>query len=171
MDLATPRSVGDRYVPQIIPNVTFDELYFSSTKKVNVSLVQRGSWSKSSLMEYMPVDLKEYTYLYPQQYFLIFFCILLLHIFTVIFVKFFTSKLFKTLSLPEKFFHALECINFAFPYHDWDQENGDGQQHYTRMLETKREVQINLLVNTIFNLMLLFPLPLLCKYTTFILFG
>ena len=57
----------------------------------------------------------------------------------------------------------MECINFAFPNHDWDHEDGDGRQHYLRMLATKKEVQINLFINTIFNLILLSPLPLLCK--------
>merc|ERR1719189_2654979 len=54
----------------------------------------------------------------------------------------------------------MESINFAYPYHDWDHEDGDEEQHYQRMLATKKEVQINLLINTVFNLILLFPLPL-----------
>ena len=57
----------------------------------------------------------------------------------------------------------MECINFAFPYQDWDHDGGDGKQHYMRMLATRREVQINLLINTVFNLVLLIPLPVLCK--------
>ena len=31
-----------------------------------------------------------------------------------------------------KVFHIMECINFAFPFHDWDHEGGDGRQHYLR---------------------------------------
>ena len=77
--------------------------------------------------------------------------------------KYFTSEQFKKLKWFEKLFHTMESINFAYPYHDWDHEDGDEEQHYQRMLATKKEVQINLLINTVFNLILLFPLPLSCK--------
>ena len=155
--------MGDRYVPQIIPDVSFDELHYSPTRKVNMSLIQRGSWSKSSFMEYLPPALEEYTWIKPQQYFILFFCILLLQTFMVMIAKYFTSDLFQNLPWSEKIFHAMECINFAFPYQDWDHDGGNGKQHYMRMLATRREVQINLLINTVFNLVLLLPLPVLCK--------
>ena len=70
MELASPTQVGDRYVPQIIPNITFDELYLSPTKRVNVSLIQRGSWSKNSFMEYIPPKLEVYTFFYSKGIFL-----------------------------------------------------------------------------------------------------
>ena len=163
MKLAYPQTVGDRYVPQIIPNISIDKLYFSPTKHVDISLIQRGNWSSSNFMEYLPPDLEEYTYFTVKQYFFIFWLILCLQCVTVIIVKYFTSEQFKKLKWFEKLFHTMECINFAYPYHDWDHEDGDEEQHYQRMLQTKKEVQINLLINTVFNLILLFPLPLSCK--------
>ena len=163
MELASPTQVGDRYVPQIIPNITFDELYLSPTKRVNVSLIQRGSWSENSFMEYIPPKLEVYTFFTVKEYFFIFWCILILQSLTIMIAKNFISDQFKNLKWHEKIFHTIECINFAFPHHDWDHEDGDGHQHYQRMLANKKEVKINLLINTIFNLILLFPLPILCK--------
>merc|ERR1719273_1588699 len=98
-----------------------------------------------------------------KEYFFIFWSILLLQSLIVMIMKYFSSEQFKKLEWFQKLFHVMECINFAFPNHDWDHENGDGHQHYLRMLATKKEVQINLFVNTIFNLILLFPLPLLYR--------
>ena len=72
MKLAYPQKVGDRYVPQIIPNISIDQLYFSPTKHVNISLIQRGYWSSSNFMEYVPPLLEEYTYFTVKQYFFIF---------------------------------------------------------------------------------------------------
>ena len=62
MELASPTKVGDQYVPQIIPNVKFDEVYLSPTNKINISLIQRGSWMTKSFMEYLPPKLEEYTF-------------------------------------------------------------------------------------------------------------
>jgi len=94
---------------------------------------------------------------------------LLLHCLTVFASKWLISEQFKNLKWYEKIFHTLEAINFAFPHHDWDHKVGDGHQHYQRMLATKKEVKINLLINTIFNLLLLSPLPILCKTLVFII--
>jgi len=83
---------------------------------------------------------------------------------TVFISKNIAVKQFKKLPFAEKIFHIMECINFAFPYHDWDHETGDAQQHYLRMLAAKKEVRMNLLINTIYNLIFLFPLPLACFF-------
>ena len=163
MELASPTQVGDRYVPQIIPNITFDDVYLSPTKKVAISLIQRGSWSNNSFMEYVPPELELYTFFTVKQYFLIFWGILILQSLTVILANCFTSDQFRNLKWYEKIFHTMECINFAFPHHDWDYHLGTGHEHYQRMLAAKKEVKINLLINTIFNLLLLSPLPILCK--------
>ena len=72
MELASPSQVGDRYVPQIIPNITIDEIFLSPTKKVNISLIQRGYWSNDSFMHYVPPKLDEYTIFTVKQHFFIF---------------------------------------------------------------------------------------------------
>ena len=41
-------------------------------------------------------------------------------------------KIPSEINLFFKVFHIMECINFAFPFHDWDHEGGDGRQHYLR---------------------------------------
>jgi hypothetical protein len=41
-------------------------------------------------------------------------------------------KITSEINLFFKVFHTMECINFAFPFHDWDHEGGDGRQHYLR---------------------------------------
>ena len=114
-------------------------------------------------MQYVPPKLEEYTLFTVKQFFFIFWGILFLQSLIVFIAKYLISDQFKNLKWYEKIFHSMECINFAFPHHDWDHEDGDGYQHYKRMLANKKEVQINLLMNTIFNLVLLSPLPILCK--------
>ena len=163
MELASPKKVGDQYVPQIIPNIEFNEVYLSPTNKINISLIQRGSWMTKSFMEYLPPKLEEYTFFTLNQYFFIYWAILLLQCLVIITSKYFTSEQFRKLKYYEKIFHTMECTNFAFPCHDWDHKDGDGYQHYLRMLANRKEVKINLLINTIFNLIMLTPLPVLCK--------
>ena len=119
-------------------------------------------------MEYDPPKLEEhYTFFTVKQYFFIFWGILLLHSLAIIFTKWFISDQFRNLKWYEKIFHTMECINFAFPHHDWDYHDGNGQEHYQRMSDAKKEVKTNLLINTIFNLILLSPLPILCKIYLF----
>ena len=125
-----------------IPKISFKELYINSSKKVNVSLIQRGSWSNNSFMEYNPPNLEEYTFFTVKEYFFIFWGILFLQSLTIIIGKLVASDQFRNLKWPEKIFHTMECINFAFPHHDWDHKDGDGLQHYQRMLATKKEVKI-----------------------------
>merc|ERR1711974_362211 len=124
---------------------------------MGISLIERGNWTKN-FMEFLPPDPELYTNLRVKQYFILFWVILLLQCLTMTIVKYFTIESFKKLPWFEKIFHVIECINFAFPYNDWDHKNDDAQQHYLRMLSAKKEVKINLLINTIFNLVLLFPL-------------
>ena len=162
-ELASPTVVGDRYVPQINPDISFDKIYFSPNKSVDISLIQRGKWL-TGFMEYEPPKLEElYTIFSVKMYFLIFWSILVVQNIVLFIVKYFSSEQFKKLKWFDKIFHSMECCNFAFPAYDWDHENGDCHDHYKRMLETKKEVQINLLINTLFNIALLFPLPILCK--------
>merc|ERR1719273_2181420 len=79
----------------------------------------------------------------------------------IIAAKFTKSKQFRKLTWFDKIFHSLECSNFAYPITDWDHEDGDCHAHYSRMVETRKEVQLNILINTFFNLFLLFPLYIL----------
>jgi len=113
-------------------------------------------------MEFVPPNLEEhYTILTVKEHFVVFWCILAAQSLTVMIAKYCTSDQFKNLKWYNKVFHIMECINFAFPFHDWDHEGGDGHQHYLRMLAARREVKINSIINTIFNLIFLFPLPVL----------
>ena len=117
--VSTTKMGDDSHLPQIVPSITF-----SPNKKVNISLIQQGNWSKSdiSFMEFMPPKLEEYTMFTLKQYFFIFWGISILQSVTVMIVKYFTSEQFKKLEWFQKVFHVMECINFAFPNHDWDHE-------------------------------------------------
>merc|ERR1712105_325728 len=107
------------WVPSIIPNA-FEALYLSeNNKNINISLIQRGNWN-NSFMEYVPPPVEEYTTFRVKQYFYIFWAILRLQVVTLILVKSITVEQFKKLPFYEKIFHILECVNFAFPYRDWD---------------------------------------------------
>ena len=159
--LGSSKTWPNGYVPKVIPDIPFTELYIGPNKTVDMKLIQRGTWSKDNFMEYIPVKLEEYTYFTLKTYFFMFWSILIVQTITIIMVKALTSKKFKNWQWHKKIFHVMECSNFAFPMHDWDHDDGDGQQHYLRMQECKKEVQINLLINTLFNLVLLSPLPLL----------
>jgi hypothetical protein len=113
---------------------------------------------------FTPPNLEDYYTLFKlKNYFVIFWCILISQSVVIILVKYLKSKQFKKLAWFDKIFHSMECSNFAYPMHDWDHEDGDCHVHHSRMVETRKEVQLNILINIFFNLVLLFPLYVLCK--------
>jgi len=144
---------------KVISNETIQEILIGENTSVTISNIQRGAWNNT---EFEPPTLEDhYTLFKLKHYFFIFWCLLIVQSIVIIIAKNYKSEQFKKLAWFDKIFHSLECSNFAYPMHDWDHEDGDCHEHYSRMVETRKEVQLNLLINTFFNLVFLFPLYIL----------
>ena len=112
---------------------------------------------------YVPPPLTIYTHLTLQQYFFVFWGLFALQTIIIFVVKYYWSSQFKGLNCLEKVLHSLENSHFPFPVHDWDHEKGSCLDHFHRMKRNRTEILIVTGVNLVFNLILLFPLAILCK--------
>ena len=131
--------------------------------------LQRGNWRKldieNDFLGYDPPDATLYTRVSGGYYCLIFAIIYALHILALFVMKKIVSTDFKNANMFEQMVHTLESTNFAFPLQDWDcKKSGGPDEHYGRMKENQVEVIWNIIINFIFNCLLLTPLSYLCKY-------
>ena len=128
-----------------------------------------------------------------EYYCLWFFVIYLYQALGIFIMKSQVSTDFKKANLFDQMLHTAESCNFAFAMNDWDFEtnepnepnepdepNGPNEpnglngpigpnepngpnEHYERMETVRTEIILNILVNLTANLILLTPLPYLCK--------
>ena len=108
-------------------------------------------------------DIKFYTYFSLKEYFIIFWGLYVLQIIIIFIVKRLMSTCFKELNFLDKIIHSFENVHFPFSVHDWDSDGGNCEEHKRRMISNQKEVFVIIIINLIFNWMLLFPLIILCK--------
>ena len=136
---------------------------------VNMSLIsqiQRGNytWDLETFSLYEPPNLELYILLSKKVYFFIFFGCHLIQIVTIYFVKYLLHKSTPTtISMWENFLCSVEQSHFPFPYDDWDAENGGCLDHIKRKKASQIEFLSITIINLLFNMILLFPLVILCK--------
>ena len=113
---------------------------------------------------YVPPPLELYTQFSLQTYFFAFWCILLLKIFTILIIdKIWVKNIPQSATLWNRILHSVQKSSFPFPYTNWHQENGSCFDHLRRKEEAQREVLVSILINLLFNMILLIPLPIFCK--------
>ena len=88
-----------------------------------------------------------------------------MHILLTFMAKYWLSDHFRLkFNFLEKIIHSLENINVPTSCQEWDDCNGDDQEHITRMKANFKEVLIVTIIKTAFNLLLLLPLIYLGKF-------
>ena len=138
---------------------------------VNSSIfnIQRGKFNEliagsASYTPYDPPPLELYTKLSLQTYFLVFWGILILQSLCILLIdKLFVKSFPQNISLWKRFIHACQKSNFPFPYVDWHEAEGTCLDHIKRKNAVQLEVLLSIAVNLVFNMILLFPLIILCK--------
>ena len=108
-----------------------------------------------------PPNYTLFTFFTLGQFFIGFCVIFILHGLFVFFVKWRFCHSFHTLNLFEKVIHSLENMNAPFNCQEWDSSHGDAEAHRSRMVNNAREILTVMLVNFVFNSVLLFPLAIL----------
>ena len=93
-----------------------------------------------------------------QIYFGIFWLITFCHVFTIFLVKRRCSLPFSKFNLLEKIIHSIENSNIPYLSEDWDAGSGNANDHFQRMVSCKKEGLIVILINFIFNSILLGPI-------------
>ena len=95
---------------------------------------------------------------------MIFWGILLLQSLTIFTVdKIWVKNIPQTTNLWNRILHSIQKSSYPFPYTNWHEENGTCLQHLKRKKLVHQEVLVTIIVNLVFNMILLFPLPIFCK--------
>ena len=113
---------------------------------------------------FVPPSLDVYIQFSLQSSFMIFWGILLLQSITIFIVdKIWVKNIPQTTNLWNRILHSIQKSSYPFPYTNWHEENGTCLQHLQRKKLVDQEVLVTITVNLVFNMILLFPLPIFCK--------
>ena len=114
--------------------------------------------------DYAPPPLELYTQFSLQTYFFAFWGILVLQTCTIFLIdKIWVKNIPNTAKLWDRVLHSIQKASFPFPYTNWHQENGNCDDHLRRKQMVQQEVLVSILINLIFNMILLVPLPIFCE--------
>ena len=155
------------------PNATNGIWHIHPLTNISLSLLQRGNISTVVTdtssgpyygYDYQPPPLELYTKFSIQIYFFAFWGILILQTFTIVIIdKIWVRNIPKCARLWDRTLHALQKSSFPFAYTNWHQEKGTCYEHLKRKQAVQQEVLVAILINLIFNMILLVPLPIFCK--------
>ena len=155
------------------PNATNVRPHVHPLTNISLSILQRGTLS--TFVEdtpsgpyynyfYAPPPLELYTKFSLQAYFFAFWGILILQTFTIFVIdKIGVRNVPESATLWDRTLHAVQKTTYPFPYTNWHQEKGSCDEHLTRKQAVQQEVLIAILINLLFNMILLVPLPIFCK--------
>ena len=141
----------------------------------NISLaqLQRGKLTEYTIdtptgpfyeYDYVPPPLELYTQFSLQTYFFAFWGILVLQTCTIFVIdKIWVKNIPNNATLWDRLLHSIQKASFPFPYTNWHQENGNCSDHLRRKQMAQQEVLVSILINLVFNMILLVPLPIFCE--------
>ena len=149
--------------------------FFTNNSKLNsISNIDRGQFVSTGVASavdgipstfYEPVPLEFYVQFSLMSYFLAFFGILLLQSFTIFIIDIFLLKNTpSTVTLWEKIIHAIQKSHLPFPIQNWYEGKGSSLDHKKRHKLVQKEVLTATIINLAFNMVMLIPLVILCKY-------
>ena len=151
----------------IIPHHTYP------LTNINLTQLQRGKLIEYKVdipngqdydYSYVPPPLELYTQFSLPAHFFAFWGILVLQTCTIFLIdKIWVKNIPKTASLWDRVLHSIQKASFPFPYTNWHQEKGNCFDHLRRKQMVQQEVLVSILINLIFNMILLVPLPIFCE--------
>ena len=140
---------------------------------ISLSQLQRGNTVENVIntpsgpvygYNYVPPPLELYTQFSLQTHFFAFWGILVLQTCTIFVIdKIWVKNIPNTATLWDRILHSIQKATFPFPYANWHQENGTCSDHLRRKQMVQQEVLVSILINLIFNMILLIPLPIFCE--------
>ena len=146
--------------------------HITTLNNLTLSRIQRGYFNKLQSNNlvldyaiYVPPSLLLYTKLSLQSYFFAFWGILFLQIVTIFIVdKLWHTNIPLNATLWERLMHATLKSHFPLPYINWHEGDGNCNDHVKRHEAANHEVLLTTAVNLFFNLIMLTPMVILCKY-------
>ena len=138
---------------------------------LTLSNLQRGhfevlsGYGSTNYAIYVPPLIELFTKFSLQFYFLAFWGILFLQILTIFIIDtIWATNIPQSATLWERLMHASLKSHFPFPYTNWHEGDGNCNDHVKRHKAANHEVLVTTTVNLCFNLSMLTPLVILCKF-------
>ena len=129
----------------------------------SLKFLQRGQYNQDS-RQYEPPSIELYTEFSLAIYFLTFWILLFLQSLTIFIAdRCCMNSIPKSATKWECIIHAFQKTSFPFPYANWHDEIGSCQDLIKKKEDSQREVLVAILTNLLFNMVMLIPLPILCK--------
>ena len=150
------------------PVIGYLNPYVGPIFNISFDQIQRGTFTHfdDSFSRYEPPPLELYTCFSLLTCFVAFWIIHFCQIFVILFIdKVWLKSQTSSVSLCRRFFNSVLKSHFPFPDNDWDVKNGGCLVHIKRQRKNQKEFMILTGVNLIFNMALLTPLLMLCKFT------
>ena len=114
--------------------------------------------------EYMPPSLDLYTKFSLPTHFFVFWGILALQTCIICVIdNIWVKNIPNTATIWDRVLHSIQKASFPLPYANWHQENGNSFDHIRRKQMAQQEVLVSILINLMFNMILLIPLPIFCE--------
>ena len=164
------KNMDQRYNTQYdIPSIQF---FTNKSYLDTISSIQRGQFISTGVVNYFglpvkfyePVPLESYIYFSFLSYFVAFLGILLFHSLTIFIIDIFCTKTIpSTVTLWERFLHAIQKSHLPFPFQNWHESKGSCLDHMERKKLGQKEVLTTTIINLAFNMTMLIPLVILCK--------
>ena len=130
---------------------------------LSLNFLQRGHFNQES-SQYETPSIELYTEFSLEIYFLMFWILLSLQTLTIFVAdRCCMNTIPKSSTTWECIIHAFQKTSFPFPFTNWHDEIGNCQDLKKKKEESQREVLVAMLINLLFNMVLLIPLPILCK--------
>ena len=141
-------------------NVTEDLFYFGDAPPIPWSKITR--WNYTDYKEAEPPSQRLYTVFSIGEYFWIMFAILGLNILSqILAIRFTNPEVYKKLSLIDVLIHGICNCFIPHPMEEWDEKEGSVEMHRLRKHLVLKEMIASILLNFVFNLILLTPLIIL----------
>ena len=148
--------------------------FFTNNSRLNsISNIMRGQYIFTGSLSpagepdpyYEPVPLELYVQFSFLTYFMAFIGILLLQSLTIFMTDIFMLKnMPPTVTLWERIIHAIQKSHLPFPIQNWHEGKGSCLDHMKRHKLVQREVLMATIINLAFNMVMLIPLVILCKF-------
>ena len=146
-------------IPHVYPLSNFSSINIQRGEFTSL----RGDELYSSVYE--PPSIKLYTYFSLQTCFLALWGILFLQNLTIFIIdKIWVKTMPENTTLWQRFMHACKKSHLPFPHTNWYKAKGGCQDHVNRKKAVDKEVLLATIVNLVFNMTLLTPLAILCKF-------
>ena len=130
---------------------------------LSLNFLQRGRYNQDS-QQYEPPSIELYTEFPLAFYFLVFWILLSLQTLAIFIAdRCCMNTIPKSATTWERIIHAFQKSSFPFPYANWHDEIGSCEDLMKKKEESQVEVLVAMLINLLFNMVMLIPLPILCK--------